>query len=105
MSKEDMAYRCGEYRDIFDASETDKMVGEEVVAYSQSLQKLRAAKAGIRYARQEALEEGRVQGRAEELKRVVLNLMSIGVSVDMISRVAGLSREQITEMDITQPQQ
>ncbi len=69
-------------KDLFDASDTHNMVNEEVVAYSQSLQKLRATQAGIRYASQQALEKGREEGRVEGmemgLRRVIINMLSMG---------------------------
>lgn len=44
---------------------------------------------------EEGLEAGRAEGREEASKAVARKLKAEGVSVDMISRVTGLTEEQI----------
>lgn len=57
---------------------------------------------------EEGLEEGRQQGlqegQIEERHRVVLNLLNEGLSIDLISRVTGLSVEEIQKIQANQVQ-
>ncbi|MEH2303165.1 MAG: hypothetical protein V7K88_30410 [Nostoc sp.] len=38
------------------------------------------------------------EGRAEEVRRVAVNLLKEGMSVDIVARVTGLSLEQVQEL-------
>lgn len=50
MDKDSEAYKSGDYEEFFKAAESEDLVMEDVVAYSDSLQKLRDTERGIRYA-------------------------------------------------------
>ena len=50
---------------------------------------------GVEEGREEGLEAGREEGREEAFKDMARKLKAEGGSVDMISRVTGLTEEQI----------
>lgn len=61
MNKESIPYREGKYPEMFEAAETKMMAKEDVVAYSDSLAKLRDNEISYRYA------EARGEARGEQL--------------------------------------
>lgn len=87
LNKESEAYKSGDFKEYFEAAETASMVNEDVVAYSQSLQKLRSIEAGVRYARQEAKEE--------EMIHSIRLMDSFGITHDKIAKAYNLSLEEI----------
>ena len=78
MNKNCKEYNDGEFKYLFDAAATDMMCAEDVVAYSQSLQRLNDIDLEIKYAKDKSFEEGtskglargRAEGRAEERAKV-----------------------------------
>lgn len=69
MDNTSIAYREGRYRDIFNAARSNTLNPEEIVAYSQSLEKLRDTRAGILFAADKARAEGRAEGIAEGMAK------------------------------------
>jgi len=53
---------------------------------------------GVEEGREEGLEAGREEGREEAFKDMARKLKAEGGSVDMISRVTGLTEEQINAL-------
>ena len=51
---------------------------------------------GLAEGRAEGLAEGRAEGRADEIKRIASNMKHMGISVETIESVTGLS---VTEID------
>lgn len=110
LDKNSDAYRCKEYDDFFEAAETAQFAAEEAVAYSQSLQRLRSAERGLKYAQREyytigreegreaGLKEGRAEGRAEGLKEAAKNMKSEGLSVEQIMAFTRLPQEVIRSL-------
>ena len=126
LEKDSEAYKASSYRDFFDASATDSFVAEEAVVYSQSLARLEAVEAGIRYAAQESYNdgmadgmvkghaEGRAEGIAEgraagiaegraagvyaEKVSNARNMLSYNIDIDTIKNVTGLSDEEISKL-------
>ncbi|MEH2323265.1 MAG: hypothetical protein V7K32_06775 [Nostoc sp.] len=47
---------------------------------------------------QAILAEGLAEGRAEEVRRVAMNLLKEGISVAIVARVTGLSVEQVQQL-------
>lgn len=107
LDKNSEIYKSKEYKEIFDAAETENMLNEEVVAYSQSLQKLHDIQSGLEYARQEfyndGIEKGRAegiavgleQGKLEGLRETARNLLKAGVDINFIHEITGLSIDEI----------
>ena len=79
MDKNSEIYRSKEYEDLFDAAEASSLANEDVVAYSNSLQKLRASEAGIEYARRESYSEGESHGFERGLEQGVKQGLEQGV--------------------------
>lgn len=102
LEKNSEEYMASSYRDFFDAAVTDSFVAEEAVAYSQSLAKLEAIEAGIRYAAHESYNEGRAEGRAEGIYSEKLasarNLLKCNVDIDIIKTATGLSDEELSTL-------
>ncbi len=92
---------------LFDAAESQSLASEDVVAYSQSLQRLRDMQSGIEFARkesfQEGMEEGRKEGRKEGMERgweqaqltIARNLKRIGTKLQDIMAATNLSADVI----------
>ena len=53
---------------------------------------------GIKKGRKEGLAEGLKKGREETIKNIVTNLKSSGASVEFISDVTGLTKEDVDEL-------
>jgi predicted transposase/invertase (TIGR01784 family) len=47
---------------------------------------------------QAILAEGIAEGRAEEVRRVAMNLLKEGMSVEIVAKVTGLSVEQVQQL-------
>ena len=56
---------------------------------------------GHREGREEGLEEGREEGREEATAEFVRNLLKIGMPVEQLSQVSGLSVEKIQSLTLT----
>ncbi len=107
LEKDSEIYRSKEYKEIFDAAESQSLASEDVVAYSQSLQRLRDMQSGIEFARkesfQEGMEEGRKEGRKEGMERgweqaqltIARNLKRIGTKLQDIMAATNLSADVI----------
>ncbi|MDE5870330.1 MAG: Rpn family recombination-promoting nuclease/putative transposase, partial [Muribaculaceae bacterium] len=54
MDNTSIAYREGRFTEIFDAARSSRLNSDEIVTYSQSLEKLRDTQLGIRYAAEQA---------------------------------------------------
>ncbi len=88
--------------DLENAATRLGMTYDEEVAYQRSLKRMWDYEAGIWSAKQEGLEEGIKEGikegkdgKAEGMKAMAMNLKSLGVDIDTISKASGLSKEEI----------
>ena len=111
MDRKSKAYTEGNYSEMFDAARSSELREEEVVYYSQSLEKLRETQRGIEYAAEEAARvaaekaerkgiakgraEGRAEGRDETLREIVRFMLEQHTDIDFISKTTGLSKEDI----------
>ncbi|MDE6007992.1 MAG: hypothetical protein K2G90_02175 [Muribaculaceae bacterium] len=111
MDRTSKAYTEGNYSELFDAARSSELREEEVVYYSQSLEKLRETQRGIEYAAEEAARvaaekaerkgiakgraEGRAEGRNETLREIVRFMLEQHADIDFISKTTGLSKEDI----------
>lgn len=99
MDSTSLAYREGNYADIFEAARSSRLRDEEKIAYSQSLEKLRDTRRGITFAADKAREEGRAEGRAEGRDEERLNsihiMLSLGVAPEVIAEKYGISKDEV----------
>ena len=49
---------------------------------------------------QEILAEGRLEGKLEEARKIALNLLKIGISVEKIAQVTELSVEDVRNLQL-----
>lgn len=100
LDKNSEIYRSREYEEMFEAAETDNMVKEELVAYSESLQRMRDYQSGLDYARKESYDDGvskgRAEGRAEGLRESAMKMLKAGLDTQFIHEMTGLP---ITEIE------
>lgn len=93
MDNTSLAYREGRYPEIFDAARSNQLKKDEVILYSQSLQKLRDTQRGIQYAADRAAEsaraEGEAKGRADTLREKAEEARKLGLPEDMIRHLFG----------------
>ena len=98
LDKNSEIYRSREYEDMFDAAETDNMVNEELVAYSESLQRMRDYQSGLDYARRESFDEGRAEGREEERLESIRFMLSVGIDPEVIAAQYHMTTEAVLRM-------
>ena len=88
------------HRDIFErlasVSNVAALTPDERRQYDYDVKKSRDYHAEMGYARATARAEGRAEGRADEIKRIASNMKHMGISVETIESVTGLS---VTEID------
>lgn len=90
-------------KELFDAAEMGSLAAEDVVPYSQSLQRLRDDERDRKFLaeeyRAEGLAEGLAEGIAKGEKKAYLatakRLLAMGLDILTISKATGLSEEQI----------
>lgn len=95
---------------MFEAARINSLRNEEVIRYSESLDKLRETQAGIKYeammasreARAKALEEGRAEGRAEGEKEEKIKtariMWSMGLPKETIRTVTRLADDDLDKI-------
>lgn len=106
MDSTSLAYREGNFTEIFEAAKSSRLRKDEMIAYSQSLEKLRDTQRGIQYAaeqasaeaRAEGLAEGRAEGRAEEKIEIARKMIESGIETETISLFTGLSISEISNL-------
>lgn len=69
LDKNSAPYKEGGYEELFDAAESASIVGEEMVRYSESLDRLRSYQAGVDYSRLEGIQEGMEKGMQAGLEK------------------------------------
>lgn len=96
-----------EFDELFEAADMSHLANEEVVAYSQSRQKILDDREGVRQwgeiVREEALDEGRKegleigleQGRKNAFASIIANMRNKGLSLEAIAEMLGLSHDEI----------
>ena len=115
MDKKSKPYKDNFFEELFDAAEIGSLAAEDVVPYSQSLQRLRDDERDRKFlaeeyraegraeGRVEGRAEGRVEGRAEgrfEGEQIAYlatakRLLAMGLDILTISKATGLSEDQI----------
>lgn len=86
-------------KELFDAAEMGSLAAEDVVPYSQSLQRLRDDERDRKFLAEEYRAEGLAEGIAKGEKKAYLatakRLLAMGLDILTISKATGLSEEQI----------
>lgn len=86
-------------KELFDAAEMGSLAAEDVVPYSQSLQRLRDDERDRKFLAEEYRAEGLAEGIAKGEKKAYLatakRLLAMGLVILTISKATGLSEEQI----------
>ena len=98
LDKNSEIYKSKEYKDMFDAAETQNMVEEELVAYSESLQRMRDYQSGLDYARKESFDDGVSKGREEERLVSIKFMLSIGISPEVIAAQYHMTPEEVVKL-------
>ena len=122
MDSTSLAYREGRFTEIFEAARSSRLKKEEIVAYSQSLEKLRDTQLGIQYAAERAAEqaaaraaeraraegkaegkaeglaEGLAEGRTEEKKLIAKKMVEGGMAMNVIVSLTGLSESEVMSL-------
>jgi predicted transposase/invertase (TIGR01784 family) len=83
------------FKRVFEAAEIANFSKEDYVEYQQSMKAFRDIDNGMRTAKEEGRIEGKEEGKAEEKLEIVLRMKAEGFSVEMISKITGLNREEI----------
>ena len=107
LDKNSKPYKAGGYENLFDAAESRKIASEDVVLYSQSLERLRSYQAGVDYAAEQSWASGLEKGRAEGIElgeermsvRIARNLLKSGLSKEMVASATGLSLDRIESLE------
>lgn len=103
LDKTSEIYKSKEYQDMFEAAETHNMVNEELVAYSESLQRMRDYQSGLEYVRKESFDdgraegrvEGRAEGRDEERRENIRFMLSVGIAPDVIAAQYNMTSDEV----------
>ncbi|MBD5359015.1 MAG: Rpn family recombination-promoting nuclease/putative transposase [Bacteroides sp.] len=98
MDNRSLAYREGNFAEIFEAARSSHLREDETIAYSQSLEKLRDTQKGILFAADRAREEGRAEGREKALCEAALKMLKAGLEPNFIQEMTGLSAEEIQNL-------
>ncbi len=113
MTSTSVAYRDGNFSEIFEVAKSNRLTQEETVSYSDSLQRLLDMKASIDFADEKAerrFEEGREVGREEgreegidigtvrEQKKRIRKMFSRGQSADEIAEIFDLTVEDVMRL-------
>lgn len=106
MDKESNAYKSGEFDEMFEAAEIDNLAAEDVVAYSESKQKLKDIQLAYQYSysageaagRAAGEAAGRASGRAEERVSMIHAMRNNGLSAELISMYLGLSLSDVEKI-------
>lgn len=98
MDNTSLAYREGNYRDLFRAARSSELDGADIVRYSESLQALRDNQRGIEYAAWKAREEGREEGREELKHEIAAKMLKSGMPVETVAGFTGLSVDEVVAL-------
>ncbi len=91
MNNTSLAYREGNFNEIFDAARSSRLSKDDIIPQRQSLEYLRDQQRALEYAKEEYFEKGR------EVERVTVarKLKDMHMSDKDIMQVTGLSLDQI----------
>lgn len=102
MNNTSLAYREGNFKEIFDAARSSRLNKDDIIPYRQSLEYLRDQQRAIEYAKEENFEKGMAKGMAKGHEKAQLEmarkLKDMHMSDKDIMQVTGLSIEQISRL-------
>lgn len=114
MDKESKPYITGEYDEFFEAAETQQLVAEEAVCYSESRQRLideerdrladrwywrdRWREEWLAEGKAEGKAEGRAEGREKERRKMAKALLDMEMPLEQISKVTELTVEELKKL-------
>lgn len=98
LDKDSAPYKEGKYYELFNAAESGQLAREDVVPYSQSLERLHSYQAGLDYATEMGREEGRMEGIREQKEKIAYNLMDTEMDDAMIARLTDLPIAQVKKL-------
>ncbi|MEA5403652.1 Rpn family recombination-promoting nuclease/putative transposase [Arcicella sp. DC2W] len=78
------------FEKVFETAEIAKFTPEQVLSYEDSLKYYRDLK--------NSLDTAREEGEANGIQKVTRNMLSLGLSMEMISKATGLSEEEISRL-------
>ena len=78
----------------FEAAEIAWFTPEEKEQYEESLKSYRDLKNVI----DTSYGEGKEEGREEEKKQIALNMLKEGLNIDLISKITGLSGDEVGQL-------
>ncbi len=82
------------FEKLFETAEIAKFTPEQVQSYEDSLKYYRDMKNSLDTAR----EEGKAEGIEEGIKRVALNALKMGKSIDEVVTLTGLTKDEVERM-------
>ena len=83
---------------LFDQAEISKFNPQELKSYEDSMNAYRDIVNAIKTAEKKKFAEGIAKGRAEERAKIVKNMLKNGMDIEGVSKLLGLSIEQLREM-------
>ncbi|MGD1891076.1 MAG: Rpn family recombination-promoting nuclease/putative transposase [Cyclobacteriaceae bacterium] len=86
------------FEKLFSEAEIAKLNKEEMSAYEESLKVYRDNKNTMDYAIETAKKEGMVEGASKREVEIARELKKNGVSIDLIEKTTGLTKEQIEKL-------
>lgn len=95
MDSTSLAYREGNYNEIFEASRSGNLDKSELIAYSESLDRLRDIRASIDYAAEKAAEEEGERQRIKERQQAIRIMLSLGITPEVIAEKYDISPEEV----------
>ncbi|GAB2799750.1 Rpn family recombination-promoting nuclease/putative transposase [Rhabdobacter roseus] len=86
------------FEKLFETAEIAKFTPDQIRSYEDSLKYYRDLKNSLDTAKEEGREEGRLEGIEKEKLEVAKNAIEMGLSIDNIIKLTGLSREVIEQI-------
>ena len=83
---------------LFDQAEISKFNPQELKSYEDSMNAYRDIVNAIKTAEKKKFAEGIAKGRAQERAKIVKNMLKNGMDIEGVSKLLGLSIEQLREM-------
>jgi len=80
---------------LFRAAEISQLTSEEMETYKKSITEYADVQNAMLYASEEAMERGRREGIEMRDKQIALNCLKLGMPVEEIAKITGLSPDQV----------
>ncbi len=103
MDSSSLAYKEGKYSEIFEAARSNKLRPDQIVNYSESLEKLRDTERGIKYQIERERKKALAEGRAEERAEGIRFMLSLGIDPAIIAKKYEMTIEEINKLSNSSP--